>query len=378
MRKEQLKTWIELDRSALKNNYSEMRRIVGPECRLLAVVKSNAYGHGLLDFSSALEKMGVDWFGVDSVVEAEHLRDAGIKKPILVLGYTIKDSFKTAADRNISITIADFQSLKDLNSYKNKNGKLPKVHLKIDSGMHRQGFFIPEVPRVIKFLKSNLPTLDIEGVYTHFSSAKNPAFPQETISQMNYFEEAVRIIQAAGFKPVRHAAATSGTLVFPKSRLDMARVGIGFYGLWPSHETKMAFRDKIKLRPVLTWKTIVSQLRVLPKGSRVGYDLTEELNRKSKVAVLPIGYWHGYPRALSSIGNVLIRDKTAKVLGRICMDVLMVDVTDIKGVRIGDEAVLLGKSGKSEVSADDLALLCGTTSYEIITRINPLIKRVFK
>ncbi|MBI5306692.1 alanine racemase [Candidatus Wolfebacteria bacterium] len=372
-----IRTWVEINRQNLKNNYKTFRNLISQKCFLMAVVKSNAYGHGLIDFSRSVEKLGVYWFGVDSVIEAENLRKAGVKKPILVLGYTLPDKINEAVKNNISLTIADFSALKNIDRRGVLRDKL-KIHLKIDTGMHRQGFFVSEIPAVIKILKS-LPNVNLEGVYTHFSSAKNPAFPAATARQIEEFKKAVNLLESAGFKKIiKHAAATSGTINFPQSHFDMVRIGIGLYGYWPSKETKEAFKNKIKLKPILSWKTIVGQIKNLPKGSKIGYDLTEIVNRSSRMAILPIGYWHGFPRSLSSIGKVLINGKEAKILGRVSMDMICVDITDIKNAKIGDEAVLIGKSGKLEISADDLAYLSDTVNYEIITRINPLIKRIVK
>ena len=370
-----LRTWIEINQQSLKNNYNIFRRLIGPKCLLMSVVKSNAYGHSLIDFSRATESLGVDWFGVDSIVEAESLRKAGLKKPILVLGYTLENKIETAFKNNISLTIFDFSTLENLKNIKIRGYKL-KIHIKIDTGMHRQGFFVSEIPSVIKILKSQ-PTIILEGVYTHFSSAKNPAFPSTTLNQIEQFKKANSFFESAGFKGfIKHAAATSGTIIFPQSHFDLVRIGIGLCGLWPSKETEEAFRRQVKLKPVLSWKTIVGQIKSLPKGSKVGYDLTEMLNRSSRIAILPIGYWHGFPRSLSSIGKVLIKSNEVKVIGRVSMDMISVDVTDVKSVKVGDEVILIGKSKKSEISVDDMAYLNDTINYEIVTRLNPLIKRI--
>ncbi len=373
--KHNLRTWIEINQRALKNNYSIFRRLIGPKCLLMSVVKSNAYGHSLIDFSRATESLGIDWFGVDSIVEAESLRKAGLKKPILVLGYTLESKIGNAFKNNISLTVSDFSTLKNLKNIKIHGHKL-KIHIKVDTGMHRQGFFVSEIPAVIKILKSQ-PNIILEGVYTHFSSAKNPAFPSATFNQIEQFKKAIDLFESAGFKGfIKHTAATSGTIIFPQSHFDLVRIGIGLCGLWPSKETKEAFREKIKLEPVLSWKTIVGQIKSLPKGSKVGYDLTETLDRSSSVAILPIGYWHGFPRSLSSIGKVLIKGNEVKVIGRVSMDMISVDVTDVKNVKVGDEVILIGRSEKSEISVDDMAYLSDTINYEIVTRLNPLIKRI--
>ena len=377
IQKQNLRTWIEVSQQALKNNYGVFRGLVGQKCLMMAVVKSNAYGHGLIDFSRATENLGVDWFGVDSIIEAESLRESGLKKPILVLGYTLQNKIKSALKNDVSLTISDFQSLKNLKNIDKNNSKL-KIHLKIDTGMHRQGFFISEIPDVIKILKSKTLPVILEGIYTHFSSAKNPAFPSATLSQLREFKKVINLLESAGFKiPIKHASATAGTIIFPQSHFDLVRIGIGLHGLWPSKETKEAFKGKLKLEPVLSWKTIVGQIKNLPQGSGIGYDLTETLNRPSRVAVLPIGYWHGLPRSLSSIGKALINGNEARILGRVSMDMISVDITDIKNVKVGNEVVLIGKSGKLEFSADNMADLSDTSSYEIVTRLNPLIKRFY-
>ena len=243
--------------------------------------------------------------------------------------------------------------------------------------MHRQGFSVNEVPSAAKSLKEMGKKLSLEGIYTHFALAKNPAFPSDTLKQLKLFDNAVDIVKKNGFNPVRHSSATSGTIIFPQAHQDLVRVGIGLYGLWPSKETEAAFRDKINLKPVLTWKTIIGEIKDVAKGERIGYDFTETLAKAAKVAILPIGYWHGFPRALSSIGRVLIGGKPAKVLGRVSMDMIVVDVSGIKNTKVGDEAVIIGKNGRDEITADELARYADTTNYEIVTRLNPLIKKFY-
>jgi alanine racemase len=352
----------------------------------MAVVKSNAYGHGFAGYPLLMQKFGVDFFGVDSITEALTLRKNGIKKPILVLGYTMAENFDEARKNGISITISSFEQLEKIsrlfasgdiarNDKKGKGNEL-NIHIKIDTGMHRQGFQLDEVKKVALFIKKNLPQIKFEGIYTHFAAAKNPSFPADTNKQIEQFEKAVETIKSFGSKPIKHAAATSGTIVFPKAHFDMVRIGIGMMGLWPSYETKACYEEKIKLKTALCWKTIVSEIKYIKKGESIGYDFTENLDRDSKVAILPIGYWHGYKRDLSSIGHVLIKGKRAKILGRISMDMIVIDVTDVKNIKICDEVVLLGKDGKEEVTAYELALLADTSWYEIITQINPLIKRI--
>jgi alanine racemase len=369
----ELRTWIEINKKAIKNNVHAFRSIVDKKCQLMGIVKSNAYGHSLLDFAQELEKLGIEWLGVDSMVEAESLRKSGIKSNILILGHTLPKKIYSAVNNNCSLTISSFEGLGFLVKSASHFKKPPRIHLKIDTGMHRQGFFVSDLKKVVSLLKKNKGKIKVEGIYTHFAAAKNPSFPKDTCEQINEFRKAVAILKSAGFNPIRHAAATSGTIIFPESHFDVVRIGIGLYGLWPSAETEAAFKNKIKLRPALTWKTVVSEGKNLEKGHRIGYDFTEEVGVNSRVAILPVGYWHGYPRSLSSIGEAIIRGKSAKILGRVSMDMIVVNVTGIKGVKTGNEVLLLGKN----ITADRLAYLSGTSNYEFVTRINPLIKRIY-
>ncbi|MEI6378679.1 MAG: alanine racemase [Candidatus Falkowbacteria bacterium] len=370
-----LRTWFEISRANLEHNYQVLRRLLGTQTRFLAVAKSNAYGHSLVDYARAVEELGVDFLGLDSVLEAFRLRDQGIKAPMLVLGYTLLDNVSAAAALNISLTVSSWPGLEAII---NKAPKGLKIHLKFDTGMCRQGFFPNEARAVLdRILAIPEGILIIEGVYTHFAGAKNPAFPAGTKNQMTQFEEVLAEFTSRGLAPIRHAAATSGAIAFPEAHYDMVRVGIGLMGLWPSREVEYAFADKLDLRPILQWKTVVSEVKTVPAGSRVGYDGTEVLERPTIIAVLPIGYWHGYDRSLSSLGRVIINGHRARVLGRVSMDMIVVDVTDAPEVTVGDEAILLGSDGTAEFSADEMADLAGTSNYEIITRLNPLIKRIY-
>ena len=366
------RTWIDISHGALVNNYQIFRKLIGKRVKLLGVIKSNAYGHGLMTMARAYVSLSVDWLGVDSITEANKLRKEKISQPILVLGYTQSENFSVAALKNISLTVSSFETLEKLSAFKKKI----KIHLKVDTGMHRQGFSVDQLPEVIQLL-SHMSHVSVEGFFTHFAAAKDPNDQADTQRQINLFTDAVKLIRGAGYNPICHAAATGGIINFPQSHFDMVRVGIGMYGLWPSSETKKAFQKKIKLQPLLTWKTIVSELKWVEKGEKVGYDYTEELQKRTRLAVLPIGYWHGYWRAFSSKSHVLIRGKRCKVLGRVSMDMLTVDVTGVKNVNVADEVILLGKQGKEEITADELGSLAGTSCYEIVTRLNPLIKKYY-
>lgn len=364
------RTWLEISKSAVAANYKSFRKIIPKAVRIMGVVKSNAYGHELFGFSRNLVKLGANWLGVDSISEGYALREIGIKIPVLVMGYTIPQNLPLAGKSNISVTISQFENLKAM-----KNSKKTKIHLKIDSGMHRQGFQLKDLGAVTKML-SKKSNVQAEGIYTHFADAKDPKHMEGTLKQMSLFKEAVRIIKKQKPRALVHAAATAG-IINAGAAFDMVRVGIGLYGLWPSRETETAFGNSIHLEPVMSWKSIISETKTVAKGEGVGYGFTKILRRRSRLAIVPIGYWHGYPRCLSNKGAVLIRGKQAPVIGNVCMDMISVDVTDIAGAKTGDEVALIGAQGTKKILADQIAEIAGTTNYEIVTRINPLIKRVF-
>ena len=380
-----VRTWVEIDSRAAKKNVLTFRKLIGKGLAgknpaLWAVVKSNAYGHGLFAFSEVMDQAGVDGFCVDSAVEGLALRKSGIKKPILVLGQTLSTRMGEAAKNDITISIANVEALQALMALTRGSGKnIPRFHIKIDSGMHRQGFYPEELPRVIRLLHASTPAIKsgLKGIFTHFASAKDINYPAYTDMQFEVFQRAATLFEKAGFNHLmKHAAATGGTLIAPKYHLDAVRVGIGLYGLWPSRELEMQKGQEIVLHPVLSWRTAVSEVKSLKKGDYVGYDLTERVVKDMKMAVLPIGYWHGFPRALSSTGDVIIRGERARVLGRISMDMAAVGLPKGTKVKHGDVVTLIGRDGKEEIPAAELSEKSGTSHYEFLTRLNPLMERV--
>jgi len=370
IKRKEVRTWIEIDQEAIKRNIKTFRKLIGPKTKLWSVVKSNAYGHGLSVFAKLADKSGVDGFCVDSLIEGLRLRKEGIKKPILVLGYTLPHRFGEAAAKGITITISNRESLDALRRAKKK----PFYHLKVDSGMHRQGFYPEEIPGIIEYLDKNL-----SGIYSHFASAKdmeNTAQWDYTEKQFDNFKKAFKLLENAGFtKLTRHISATAGTIVSPEYRLDAVRVGIGLYGLWPSRELEKKFSRKIKLKPVLSWRTIISEIKTAKPGGYIGYDMTEKVTKPTTYALLPLGYWHGISRSLSGKGMVLINGKRARILGRVSMDMVVVDVSGIS-CKTGDTATIIGKSGNDEILARDIAELSGTSHYEFLTRLNPLMEKI--
>jgi len=365
-----LKTWIEIDKNAVAHNVGIFKNLLGNKTKLYSVVKSNAYGHGITVFPKIADEAGVDGFCVDCVEEGKALRSQGIKKPILTLGYTLPQLFPVAERYGLMLTVSTFESLTAIAKLREK----PMIHLKIDTGMHRQGFYKKDIRQIILEVKKY--TIPLEGVYTHFASAKDINYPTYTDEQFKIFKEVVELFKKAGFKDIScHAAATGGTLVNKKYHLDMVRLGIGLYGLWPSKELEMQLGGEIALKPVLSWKAITSEIKEIKKGEYVGYDLTYRALKPRTLAVVPVGYWHGLPRTYAQSGTVLIHGKEASIVGKVSMDVILVDVSGIP-CRVGDTAVLIGRAGNGELSAFDVAQKMGTVHYEVVTRLNPLTERV--
>ena len=368
-----LRTWIEIDSRAARTNYDTFRKIIGGKVKLWVVVKSNAYGHGLFAFSGLMEKFGIDGFCVDSVVEGIALREAGIKKSILVLGSTLPGRYSEAKKNNITITISNFESLATFALAKQK----PDFHLKIDTGMHRQGFYPEDIPKVIKIIKDKKSSIgdSLKGLYTHFASAKDINYPTYTDLQFAKLQKTKEFLASSGFsRLIVHASATGGTLISPKYHCDAVRLGIGLYGLWPSKELEIQLGSIVKLKPILSWRAVVTEVKHLAPGDYVGYDLAERVPRAVTSAIVPVGYWHGLSRALSSKGEVIIGGKRARILGRVSMDMISVGLQN--PVKQGTVATLIGRDGRNEIFAWELAQKSETSHYEILTRLNPLMERI--
>jgi alanine racemase len=371
---------VEIGRAALVHNVGIFRRLAGPKRRLLAVVKANAYGHGMLEVSRIVLGAGADWLGVHSLEEGLGLRAAGFEAPVLVLGYIPLDGLETAVAGDLRFVVYNDETLARLGAAAAAARRTARVHVKVETGTHRQGVRREDVVR-FALRASNVPGVVVEGLTSHFANIEDTTVHDYPRLQLRIFREASDRLRAAGIRiPIRHMASTAAALLFPETRFDLVRAGIGLYGLWPSKETLLSCQlrkgEPPRLRPVLAWKARVAQVKDVPSGAFVGYGCSYRTTRRSRLAVVPAGYAEGYDRRLSNAGHVLIRGRRAPVRGRVAMDFFTADVTDIPGVRVEDEVTLIGRDGRERITADQVAGLAGTIAYEVVSRINPLVPRI--
>ncbi|MBN2306654.1 alanine racemase [Candidatus Peregrinibacteria bacterium] len=369
-------TWVEISREALTSNIKTFRRLVGSAVKLGVAVKANAYGHGLTLSSRIFLKAGADYLCVNAIYEAETLRKAGVKAPLLIIGYTPLSDLPKVVQLKCELVVYNVETIRALG----KLSKPVKVHLKIETGNHRQGVRLSQIPAVLTEFKK-YKNLQMGGISTHFANIEDRVHHHYALHQLKEFKKAIRILEEAGHAPhYRHCANSAAAIVLPEAHFNFVRVGIGAYGLWPSEKTLKAAQHagiNIKLKPALTWKTIVAQIKEVDKGALVGYGCTYQMPHTGRIAVLPVGYYDGYVRLLSNKGHVLIHGKKAPVIGRVCMNMIMVDVSRIPEAQLEDEVILIGKQGKEEVTAEEMAELSQTINYEVTTRINERIPRIF-
>jgi len=360
-----------VDLNALGWNFRQIRSKVGSQVKVLSMVKANGYGHGAAAISKALAAEGSDAFGVATTEEGVELRQAGICTPILVLAGAYPDQVDQFFDNSLTPVIHALASLEELDAIVHRRKKSLNVHLKIDTGMGRIGLLAAEFNSWLPKIKT-LKALKIEGVFSHFSHAESVE-GSYTRQQLRTFQGIVERLRAEGIFPsLVHLANSAATITLPQAYFDMVRPGLMLYGIYPSP----AMASQICLKPVLSWKTRILQLKKVPAGSSISYGQTFVTKRESFIATLPIGYADGYPRLLSNRGEVLVTGKRAPVAGRVCMDLTMIDVTDIGKIQQGDEVVLLGRQGDAEISADDMAAWADTISYEILTSIGARVPRI--
>ncbi len=361
--------WAEVDLSAIAHNIQETRKKIEPGTKICAVVKADAYGHGAVPVATAALAAGVEYLAVSMTREALELREAGIMAPILILGAMTPGHEKALIDKNITQTIFDLKTAQALSAAAIQANKVAKVHLAVDTGMNRIGCR-PEEAGELAAAIAGLPHVYLEGVFSHFAAAdaKDKTYSKQ---QLAAFQAALANIADQKIDiPIVHLDNSAGITEMPEAHYNMVRQGITLYGWWPSHEVKQC----MDLQPVMTLKAEIVFIKDIPAGEKISYGCTYETKRPTKLATLPLGYADGISRKLSNTGYVSIRGCKAPILGRVCMDQMMVDVTDVPNVQVGDEAIIFGGG---EISLDTVADWMDTINYEVICLLSTRIPRKY-
>lgn len=372
-------TWVEVKAGKLAGNIRTIRKLAGKRL-VAAAVKANGYGHGLELMVELLRKERIEYLAVHSRDEAERARRKGWKKKILVVGYIQLSELEAVPELGLELTVYNIETVNRLGKLAMKTGKKVEIHLKVETGTNRQGVEPENIEMIVAAIRK-FPQLHLKGVSTHFANIEDTTDHSYANYQLAEFNKIVTQINSLGLKPpLRHTACSAALLLFEDTKFEMVRPGIALYGLWPSKETYLSYRlaggSNSILAPLLTWKTRVIQIKNVPANAFVGYGCSYRTTAPTKLAILPVGYYDGYDRSLSNLAYVLIKGKRAPVRGRICMNLMMVDITDIDGVKLEEEVVLLGENGREKITADQMASWAGTVNYEILSRINGDIPRI--
>lgn len=369
------RTWAEIDLDCVKHNFNEIKKIC--DNKICCVIKADAYGHGAVALAKEYESLGASFFGVSNIDEALQLRRANITLPILIFGYTPVSDASLLAHNNISQCVYSLEYAQMLFKECEKQNVSVKIHIKVDTGMSRLGFYyqnpVEDVNTIKEICKVNkLYRLDIEGIFTHFSSA-DEGTDTFTVKQLDNFNNLLTKLDHINFKFV-HASNSGAIEDFTNARFDMVRAGIILYGLSPSND----IRNKLDLKPVLSLKSVISHIKTIKTGAVVSYGRDFTAKKDMTIATIPIGYADGYTRILADNGGeILVSGKRCKIIGRICMDQLMVDLGDLEDVKIGDIVTIIGNDKKECISADEIARLRSTINYEVICDIGARVPRVY-
>jgi alanine racemase len=369
----------EIDLAAIAHNIRALKDLIPPQTRLLAAVKANAYGHGALEVSRTALASGADYLGVARPDEGIALRKAGITAPILIFGYSPPELAPELASQGLEQCVYDLDTARRMAASLGSGGSPLSVHLKADTGMGRLGIPCPDEATAKRYMDmaeqlTLQPELKLTGLFSHFatSDSRDKGFAQK---QFQRFEACLKALEARGLRPPICHMANSGAIIdLPATHLDMVRAGISVYGLYPSGEVA---RTRIDLRPALSLKARLIQVKTVPPGSPISYGCTWRSEREATIATVPIGYADGYSRGLSNKGMMLVGGRRVPIVGRVCMDLTMVDVSTVPGVRIGDEVVMVGCQGKAAISADEVAAWNDTINYEVVAALTARVPRVY-
>ncbi len=375
------RTWVDISLDAIEYNFRKIKSQVG-NSMVMAVVKADAYGHGDRMTAPFLEETGADWFGVSNMGEALGIRESGVTKPILIFGNTPEECVKDLAKWKITQTVYSLNYAKELSAEAVKHGVNLEVHLKFDTGMGRIGFVCDEdnfetaISEAV--MAANLPNIKVTGVFTHFASADEDTEDGKAYTEMQFerFCKVCEELKAKGVEPgIRHCCNSAAVLCYPQMHLDMVRPGVILYGLYPSEEAKTI--SPIKLKPAMELRTVVSMTKNYEKGNCVSYGRRFTAEKDMSVASTAIGYADGYHRLLTNKGRMIVKGKYAPVIGSVCMDQTMLDVTDIPEVKEGDIVTVFGRDGDSFVSVDEVAAFANTINYEIICAVSRRVPRCY-
>lgn len=369
------RVYARIDLDAIAYNMEQMKQRIDGHTQIMAVIKTDAYGHGAVQVAQMLEKYDYIWgFAVATLDEAVVLRVEGIRKPILVLGCIFPDQYMEMLDNEIRMNVYTEEMAREIANMARREGKMAYLHIKLDTGMGRLGFSIGEESVEAITRISKLSHVKMEGVFTHFAKAdeKDKTFTKKQIREFEYMTETLK--EKGVLFEYEHCANSAAIIDVPEAKFDIVRAGISTFGLYPSEEVD---KEAVHLKPALALKSHVAFVKEIEPGTPVSYGGTFVAEEKMKIATIPVGYGDGYPRALSGVGYVLIRGKRAPILGRICMDQFMVDVTDIDGVSFGDKVTLIGRDGNEYLSVDMLGELSGRFNYEFICDLGKRIPRVY-
>lgn len=375
-------SWCEISRGALEHNVKQLRRVVGSRCMLAPVVKANGYGHGITLAAAAFLSAGADWLCVNDLAEANLLRRAGLGCPIYVLGWVAPWEMEEVCGLGVRIVVYDSDAVVAAAAAGRSHNRSIPLHIKVETGNHRQGL-PPNDALALARLVNDLEGVYLEGITTHFADIEDTTDHTYATKQLTIFEDFIAQCSHAGLSPsIRHCSNSAATILWPNTYFDMVRTGIASYGMWPSKETLLsavlADRHGMQLRPALAWKARIAQVKTVPKGSFIGYGRTYQATHDARIAVITCGYYDGYDRRLSNLAYVLVNGVRAPVRGRICMNLMMVDTTDVDSsdvsLRAG-EVTLLGDSAGERISAEQMAEWIGTINYEVVARINERLPR---
>lgn len=363
-------TWVDIDLDALVENLRVIRRSLAKNVAVLLTVKADAYGHGAVQVAHELDAW-VDWFGVATLDEALELRRAEVRKPILILSPVTEEEIPGVVDNGFAVTAPSLEFARRIAAYSGNKGMTTEVHVEIDTGMGRTGFFAEEAKGLVAAI-DRLGGLKLGGVFTHYASSDTD--PDFTREQVRRFLAAIESLRAVGVQiPLIHSANSAALATVPETHMQMVRPGLVAYGHYPA-----GTKGPLRVRPVMSWKSRLVQVRRIPRGTPVSYGRTYTAARDMLMGVVPVGYGHGYPHRLSNAGRMLVSGKIVPIIGRVTMDMTMIDLTDISPApALGDGVVLIGRASEAEITVDDVAAWAGTISYEIMCGISKRVPRMY-